>query len=330
MKRSIIWILIAMFMVSVLFLGVGCKEEAVSEEEAVEETAKEEAGEVAPAEEEVLTEVKIGISPYAMFMWAPVAHELGIDNKFGLNFDIFEQTATAPGSIALTRGDIDVSGTAIAEHIAAIEGSPTLKNFSSTGFFKGFFFIGRSNEIKPFEEIKKEMGVEEAKEFRLNQFKGKEFSIIPQRKGLIIDAVNQVGLTADDISFLEFADDQKAAIAFMKGSGDFYIGSLPQQQKLLDMGDEYINVGGSDILGPAGLWYDIMISTDDFMIDNREIAIRTIETLYRTIEEFDKDNRKFAEIASKKLSSLTGSDFSVETYIEFQTIYDDFLLLASG
>jgi hypothetical protein len=35
-------------------------------------------------------------------------------------------------------------------------------------------------------------------------------------------------LTLDDITILDFADDAKAAAAFLRGEGDFYYGSLPQ------------------------------------------------------------------------------------------------------
>ncbi len=91
------------------------------------------------------------------------------------------------------------------------------------------------------------------------------------------------------------------------------------------MPDQFVDAGGSDILGPAGLWYDTMVSTDRFMLENREAALRTIAVMYATIREFDKDPQKFAEVASKKLSEIAGSEFTVEDYLEFQTKYDDFL-----
>jgi len=174
-------------------------------------------------------------------------------------------------------------------------------------------------------QAKEEMGAEKAKEYRLNEFKGKTFCIIPQRKPLIMDTIAQIGLTDKDVKFMNFGDDQKAATAFLSGTGDYYIGSLPQQQKLVKMEDKFVDAGGSDILGPAGLWYDTMISTDRFMKDNCEAALRTIATMYATIKEFDKDPGKFAEIASKKLSEIAGAKFTVEDYLEFQTRYDDFL-----
>lgn len=272
-----------------------------------------------------LTKVRIGIAPYTMYQIWPAAKEFGIDKEFDLDLDLVSIVATVPGIQLLVRGDLDISSNCIAEHIAAIQNVPQVKGFSSVGFFKGFFFVGRKGEVKPFDELAKEVGAEKAKEMRLNEFKGKEFCIIPQRKPLIADAIAQVGLTVDDIKLLNFADDQKAAMAFMRGSGDFYIGSLPQQRKLVKMADRFVNVGGSDILGPGGLWYDTMVSTEDFIQNNRETALRLLAVLYRTIRLFDAQPENVSEVGAAGISKATGGDFAVEEYITMQTVYDDFL-----
>lgn len=52
MKKYLIFLLIVAFTVSMLFIGIGCKEEAAPEEVVVEEAAPEEAAETAPAKEE--------------------------------------------------------------------------------------------------------------------------------------------------------------------------------------------------------------------------------------------------------------------------------------
>jgi len=272
-----------------------------------------------------LTKVRVGIAPYTMFQIWPAAKEFGIDKEFDLDLELVSIAATLPGVQLLVRGDLDISSNCIAEHIAVIQNAPQVKGFSSLGFFKGFFFVGRKGEVKPFDELAKEVGVEKAKEMRLKEFKGKEFCVIPQRKPLIADAIAQVGLTLDDIKLLNFADDQKAAMAFMRESGDFYMGSLPQQRKLVKMADRFVNAGGSEVLGPGGLWYDTMVSTEDFIKNNRETSLRLLAVLYRTIRLFDEQPEKVSEIGAAAISKATGGDFAVEEYITMQTVYDDFL-----
>jgi ABC-type nitrate/sulfonate/bicarbonate transport system substrate-binding protein len=272
-----------------------------------------------------LTKVRVGVAPYTMFQIWQAAKEFGIDKELGLDLELVHISATLPGVQALVRGDLDISSNCIAEHIAAIQNAPQVKGFSSLGFFQGFIFVGRKGEVKPIDELAEELGAEKAKEMRLNEFKGKEFCIIPQRKPLILDAIAQVGLTQDDVKFLNFADDQKAAMAFIRGSGDFYIGSLPQERKLIKMEDQFVNAGGAEILGPGGLWYDTMVSTDKFINENREAALRVLAVMYRSIRLFDENPQKVSQIGAAAISKLTGGDFSVDEYITMQTVYDDFL-----
>ena len=274
---------------------------------------------------EKLTKVRVGVAPYTMFQIWRAAHELGIDKEFGLDFEIKEFSMTLPGTQAMIHGDVDITVNCIAEHIAVIGKAPQVKNFSSLGFFKGFIYVGRKAEWKPFDDLVEGVGLGKAKETRLKQFKGKEFCIIPQRKPLIADTIAQVGLTLDDVKLLNFADDQKAATAFMRGAGDIYMGSLPQERRLLKMSDQYVNLGGTEILGPAGLWYDTNVSTEKFMKENKETCLRALAAMYRTIRLFDEQPEKVAKICTKALSRMTGGEFSVEEYITMQTVYDDFL-----
>ena len=278
-----------------------------------------------PEEEGELAQVRIGIAPYTMMQIWHISKEYEIDKEFGLDFELVPISATLPGVQLLVRGDLDISSNCIAEHIAAIQGAPEIKAYSSLGFFKGFIYVGRKGEIKSIDELIEEVGLEKAVEMRRKEFKGKSFCIIPQRKPLIADTIQQVGLDIDDVTLRNFADDQKAAMAFMRGEGDFYMGSLPQERRLLQEPDEYVNAGGSEVLGPGGLWYDTMVTTDEFIINNRETALRTLAALYRTIKLWDEKREEVAQIGADAISKSTGGTFGVEEYITMQTVYDDFL-----
>jgi ABC-type nitrate/sulfonate/bicarbonate transport system substrate-binding protein len=275
-----------------------------------------------------LTTVKVGIEPYTMFMLWPVAHEMGIDKEFGLNFDIMEFASADTANTALARGDIDIAGSAISFHMAAVKGAPQLIGFSSLSLFKGFIFVGRKGAIEPYSQLVQEKGATEAKKYRINEFKDKNFCIVAQNEALLLDTLSQVGLTLNDVKLSEFADDPAAATAFEQGTGDFYIGSLPQEQKLLGIPDKFINAGGTEILGPAGLWYDIMISTDKFMKDHKETALKTLAVMYKTVNFFSTRQQKFAEIAAEKLTAYNGATYSASDYITFQTEYDTFLTIS--
>lgn len=218
-----------------------------------------------------LSKVRIGVSPYAMFQIWAAAHELGIDKEFGVDFEVEQLTSETVAAGALIHGDLDIITSGINAHIVRIRKAPQIKMFSSIGFFKGFIVIGRKGKVKAFNELVAEMGLKRAKETRLKEFKGKTFCLnVSGFKFLVADMLAQAGLTLDDIKILNFPDDEKAAVALIRGVGDFYMGSLPQERKLLKMSDQFVNAGGSEILGPAGVWYDLSFSTEKFMIKKTE------------------------------------------------------------
>jgi len=295
--------------------------DAVTEKPSSEATVASEAAASQTAEE--LTKVNVGMTPYSMYaIWA-IAKDLGIDKEYGLDIELFDFAGTAQGAQACVRGDVDITASCVAEHLTSIVGAPNLVNFMPVGYFKGFFYVGRASDIEPWDDLVNEMGLDAAKEARRNEFKGKAFCIIPQRKSLILDTLAQVGLTEDDVTLVNFADDQKAATAFLAGEGDFYIGSLPQQRTLLK-DEQFVNAGGSDILGPAGLWYDTMMTTDEYLNSNQDTALKLLAVFYSTVNEFDKNPDKVAEVAAAYLSKATGSDFAKDEWLEMQTKFDDF------
>ena len=276
-------------------------------------------------ENQELTKVRVGVTPYSMWQIWSTAHELGIDKEFGLDFEIKEFTSDPNGVRALITGDVDITSNAMPQLITDHSAAPHVVSFVPVGYFQGFIFVGRKDKTRPIDELINEMGAAEAKEFQLKEMKGKTFLVVPPFKPLVLDAINQVGLKEEDVNFQFFSDDQKAAMAFITGSGDFYIGSLPQERRLLEMSDQFINAGGSEILGPAGLWYDIQCASQKFIHENKETSLRLLAVKYRATRFFDLKQEDFAEIASKTLSRLTGGNFPVDEYITLQTIYDDFL-----
>lgn len=324
---KLVSILIVLVMVVTLFAGCGAQQGAqtpTTQAPAVSTTTTEaEKTADKPAEP---TKVKIGLTPYPMYPLFQIAKELGIDKEFGLDLEMQVFTGTATAAQALTRGDMTVTSSCIAEHLAAIKGSPTITHFSALGNFKGFFFVGREKDFKPWDDLVKEVGLDAAKTQRLNEFKGKTFVIIPQRKPLIVDALAQAGLTEKDVKFMNFADDAKAATALLSGTGDIYIGSLPQQRAITQE-KGYVNVGGADILGPAGLWFDTMTATDDFMKNNRETALRLLAVQFATVAEFDKDTDAIAKIGSKWHTQNSNINTPPEEWKLFMTQFDDYVSL---
>lgn len=289
---------------------------------------KKEPGDTDSGSKEEITKVGIGITPYPMYAVLAAAHETGLDAEYGLELDLQPVSSTSAGAQSLVRGDVSIAGSCISEHLACVSGSPNLVNFTPLGDFKGFFFVGREGELSSWDDLVKEKGgdIEKAKEERLNEFKGKTFCIIPQRKALILDALAQVGLTEADVEFMNFGDDAKAANALLSGTGDFYIGSLPQQRSLMNQGG-FINVGGSDILGEAGLWFDTWMTTEEFLKDDEETALKLQALIFGAVHAFDSDIEGFSEIAARLFTEISGTETPAKEWKTFMTEFDDLVSL---
>ncbi len=334
MKKLLIWLLCVVLAASMAMIGISCKAETVEEvEEAAEEVeeAAEEVEEVTGKEttEETLTTVKVGSMPYSMYQVCHTAKELGFDKELGLDYVIREHVGPQNQMKELARKELDIVVGSIAEFVPVIKTMPEARLFSPLDLFLGFLFIGRAGEWKPWDELVDEMGAEKAKEYRLNEFKGKGFVGTPFRFLLINDMLSQIDLTQKDYTQLTYADDQLAAAAFIGGEGDTYTGSLPQEIRLLkDFNGEYVNLGGQEILGPMGLWYGNIITSEKFLKENREICLKYLAIQYRLNKLFNEDpTGKIAEIYNDNLNRKTGSGNTVEEFAILETVYDKFITI---
>lgn len=273
---------------------------------------------------EEIIPVKVGVGPYPMYQQFQLAADRGIDEIFGLDIEVSQMTSTSVGYQNLLRGDIDVSTGAIADHVPVFETSPEIVSYMPVGIFVGFFYVARAEDTSSWEDLISQMSYEEAKEYQIEQMRGRTFAIIPQRKPWIISTISQLGMTEDDVDFLMFADDQKAATAFLTGEGDYYMGSLPQQTAIINEGPEYVNAGGQEIMGDAGLWYDTTLTTRSFYEEKPEAAERLAALIYAMANVFYKDPVGYSRDVVEIFKSV-GTTFTVEEYIEFETVYDELL-----
>ena len=144
--------------------------------------------------------------------------------------------------------------------------------------------VGRKGLITPYSEFLTQLGdAEKAKKATIAQFKGKTIAAYyPHREALIRAILEQGGLTMDDIFKLEFPDDEKAALAMVGGTGDLYLGGLPGELNLLmNHPDKFINVGGHEIMGAAGLWYSQIGSSKDWLAKNEDATLKLTAMMYR-------------------------------------------------
>ncbi|WP_080692121.1 ABC transporter substrate-binding protein [Brucella anthropi] len=269
---------------------------------------------IAAANADDVKTVKVGITPYFDYMPWVIAKEKGLDKEVGINLDLVTITNTAAGVAAMRQGSLDIVSSCHVCNFPLYKSVPSLRSFLITDQFKGFIVIGRKG-TDTFAELEAKVGAEKAKEQILKGFKGKTFpTVLSTYKPLLTAALDQVGMTISDLNVIESGDDAQAALAFQRGTGDFYVGSLPQETKLLSMPDKYVNVGGSEILGPAGLWYSTMVSTQEWLDKNDDTAVKLAAIWYRVSRYADERFDDVAPIWVKATNERAAASFTIDDF----------------
>lgn len=274
-----------------------------------------------------LQTVRIGLHPVLDYQPWAIAKELGLDKEQGLSFEIISVASQANGAAALRQGAIDIASGSQVGTFAYYKAIPNMRTWIVLNRFKGFILVGRKGAVETYASLVPKMGHEAARMQILKSMKDKAFAINPVSYLALVKAcLGQVGMSISDVKLFEFPDDAKAALAFEKGVGDFYMGSLPQEIKLLSQPDLYVNVGGAEILGPAGLWYSAMMGMEPWMKENKETLLKLHAIWYRTSRYLNEKQAQILPLWVANINQRAAASFKSEDivkmsgFLEYPTI----------
>ena len=227
--------------------------------------------------------------------------------------------------ILLANGSIDVANTCVVCNFPFYESVPQLKNFIVTDQFKGFIVIGRRGQAKTFHDFLAELGDRErAKQATIEQFRGKSWPIYRANYDALLSAMlGEARMTLDDVRILNFPDDEKSALAMIGGTGDFYMGGLPAELNLLqNHGEKFVRIGGVEILGPAGLWYSNIASTEEWLSRNEKTALKLMAMNYRYNRYIQEKPEAVFPIILKAMNDHSGIQMSSK---DLKFVFDNFV-----
>ena len=287
----------------------------------------------APAAPAALTPVRVGMTPFFDYQFWSVAKEFGWDKELGLDLQFTWLTQSGPSIQALANGSLDMVNTCVVCNFPFYESVPEMVDFLTVNQFKGFVVLGRQGQSKSYQEFLTELGdPEKAKVAAIEQMKGKKFPIyLANYEPLLTAVLDQAGLKLSDVTTVNFADDEKAALAAIGGEGDFYMGGLPSEINLLmNHPDQFKLIGGSEILGPAGLWYSNIASTKTWLAANEETALKIMAMSYRYNRYIQEQRDTVLPIVLEAMNSHSGVatdpeelKFIFDTFLEFRTYQQD-------
>jgi ABC-type nitrate/sulfonate/bicarbonate transport system substrate-binding protein len=277
--------------------------------------------------------IRFGQTPFFDYQFATIADQLGWDTDLGVDLQLTWFPQQGPVIQALVNGSMDIVPSCNACAYPWYETVPQFVHFATTNQFKGFIVVGRKDQITPYSEFLTQLGdAEKAKQATIAQFKGKTIAAYyPHREALIRAILEQGGLTMDDIFKLEFPDDEKAALAMVGGTGDLYLGGLPGELNLLmNHPDKFINVGGHEIMGAAGLWYSQIGSSIDWLAKNEDSALKLTAMMYRFNRYVQEKPDTVLPLVAEAMNAHSGvavkpedMRFTMTVFLEFRTYQGD-------
>jgi len=327
------WLMVLLIVAGMLLAGCS---PAATETPAESEPAETEA---AAAPEVVATEppapvvVRVAMTPFFDYQFFAVAQEFGWDEELGLDLQFTWLTQSGPSIEALAAGSVDTVNSCVVCNFPFHEAVPEMQDFLTVNQFKGFVVIGRVGQARTYQDFLTELGdPDAARQATIEQFRGTTWPEYSANYETLLRAMlSQGGLTLDDISIVTFADDEKAALAMIGGTGDFYMGGLPSEINLLmNHSDEFILIGGAEILGPAGLWYSQVASTQEWLTANEDTALRIMAMSYRYNRYIQEQRDTVMPIVVEAMNAHSGVATTVEdlgfifdTFLEFRTYQQD-------
>ncbi|WP_017755364.1 ABC transporter substrate-binding protein [Calidifontibacillus oryziterrae] len=271
-----------------------------------------------------LQEVKFGLMPYYDYAPWALAEELGYFNEEGIKFKPTLFPVEGNVAPALANGSIDIGAFSDTPSITLAAQFEDLQMIAFHNVFKGFAIMTRPDGFKTYEQFLAELGdpkqaaIETGKQLQGKQIvttSGATFYMVLEQ------ALKNAGLTMDDMEVIDMEPDTGVS-AFISGTGDFYLGGLPQRERLQQEGFPAL-ISGEDI-GPGAVNLAGIAAKKAFVDENPEL-INKIERVWFKTMEYMKSNPDEAHEAIAAWSneqtggSTTGEE--VGTFLESYVIF---------
>lgn len=269
------------------------------------------------------TKIRIGVSPFQDTLLPIVGQDKGWYKEAGLDIEFvyLSWNAIIP---AIASNSIDVA-------VYNTTGVTAVHNQLEDIVFLypwNIFAEGQALMARPGKGVKTVIDFEAEGKDR----KAAVFAAIQQLKGktvistkgtdmgkAVMDAAANNGLSVDDYTLIDMDTDQGLA-AYLSGSGDFYLGGIPQRSRLETEGFVAVAVGADLVPVPLNGW----ITTKSFYNANTDAMLRLQNVMFRIIRYTKANVKEIGDLITTRLNQETGSEMTVDQFVKFITQIEDF------
>lgn len=285
-----------------------------------------EAASAAPSDEGETVAINLGISPFQDTMLPVIGQQKGWFEEANLEVELTTLSWDAVmTSVASNAVDVAINNTTGVVSVAN-RAPEVIYWYGWNPFTQGSALMGRPDVgLKTLEDFESEgMSHEEARTAAFEQLKGRTIvtTVATDMGKQVRAALDSVGLSEDDVDLVDLDPDQGLA-AFLSGTGDAYLGGIPQRQRATDEGMLVI-ASGPDLAPPP---INGFVTTTTFAEANEDAMLRLMNVMFRIVRYCDENTADCGEIITTEINERTGAELTVQ---DFENFWQNFELYAGN
>lgn len=274
------------------------------------------------AQDEMVS-VRYGVSPFQDTLLPILGQEFGWYAEEGLDVE-FVILGWTEVQEALAAGEVDVAINNISSVIATYDAFEFVYVYGFNIFDAGAALMAKP-EFKSVDEFEAEgMERDDAVAAALRQMEGHTVVTTGNTDmgQAVFGSAARVGLVPnEDFEFIDLNPDEGLA-AFLAGTGDFYLGGIPQRTRATAEGYKPVVIGAD--LAPPPL--NGIISTPDYAAENQETLLKLLHVWFRIVNFVEENTDEGAAIILDTLNAQTGANMTVEGFKTFWQGYEHYPL----
>ena len=274
-----------------------------------------ESGTDAPTTTE-LSKVVVGVSPFQDTYIPIVGVEKGWFEEVGLDVEL---KSLAWNSVvpAIISGDVDMALNNTTGVVSAANAEPDLVYaYGWNPFTEGSALMIRPDgQVKSVDELEQELGDrEQARTQMLESLRGLTIvtTLSTDMGKQIVDALSSVGMTDQDVRFVDMDPDAGLA-AFLSGTGDAYLGGIPQRFRSLQEG-MIVGISGPDLAAPP---INGLLTMRNFVTEREDDMLAFLNVIHRIIRFCDAETDECGQIVVDALNRDTAAGLTIDDFRNF-------------
>ncbi|MBX3568290.1 MAG: ABC transporter substrate-binding protein [Rhizobiaceae bacterium] len=269
------------------------------------------------------TVIKLGISPFQDTMLPIVGQQKGWFKEAGLDVKLVTLGWDAIVPAVVSGGvDVAINNTT---GVVSIAGRATdmIYWYGWNPFTEGSALMGRPDKglVTVDDQVSKGVAYEEARRNAFEQLKGRSIvtTMATDMGKQVVTALESVNLSQTDAKIIDMNPDQGLA-AFLSGTGDAYLGGIPQRTRATAEGMIVI-ASGPDLAPPP---INGFVTTKTFAEKNQDAMLALMNVMFRIVRYCNDNTADCGKIITGELNAQTGAQLTVEGFVGFWQVFENY------